>query len=219
MPIDSDNATYDSPAKERHVDFAVRWSGVFDNLDYGISHFHGTSREPRFNRVSIGGQTTLRPHYDLIDQTGLDAQLTTGSWLWKLEATTRSGHGDRFASGIGGVEYTFFQISGAADLGLIAEISRDDGDASRAPATLFENDIFIGARFTLNDDKDTATLGGFIVDRKTGETFMSLEADRRLSDNLKFEFEARLTLATPSNSVTHGIRNDDHFTLRLVRFF
>ena len=97
------------------MDFAVRSSKVFGDLDIGITHFHGTSREPRFNRVSNGGQTVFRPQYDLIDQTGLDAQLTIGPWLWKLEAMTRSGHGDRFVAGVGGVEYTLFQIVGAAD--------------------------------------------------------------------------------------------------------
>ena len=219
LPIDTDNPTYDSSAEELHVDFAVRWSGVFGNLDFGISHFRGTSREPRFNRVIDGGRTVVRPHYDLIDQTGLDAQFTIGPWLWKLEAISRSGHGDRFAAGVGGVEYTFFQIAGVADLGLIAEISQDGRDSSGAPATLNDNDVFVGVRLTLNDDRDTTALGGFVVDRLTGETLMSLEAERRLSDNWKFEFEARLTLNSPSNGFTRGIRNDDFSTLRLIRFF
>ena len=38
FPIDTDNATYDSSAKEFHVDFAARWSQVFGNMDIGISH-------------------------------------------------------------------------------------------------------------------------------------------------------------------------------------
>lgn len=219
LPFDTDEATYDSSLKELNVDFAGRWSQVFGDVDVGISHFHGTSREAHFNQVNDGGRTILGPHYDLIGQTGLDAQLTTGPWLWKLEAITRSGHGDRFAAGVGGLEYTFFQISGGADLGLIAEISQDGRDTSRAPATLNDNDIFAGARFTLNDDKDTSVLGGFVVDRLNGETLMSLEAERRLSDNWKLEFEARMTVNTPRDGFTQGIRHDDFLMFRLVRFF
>jgi hypothetical protein len=132
---------------------------------------------------------------------------------------TRSGHGDRFVAGVGGVEYTIFQISGAADLGLLAEISQDERDTDRAPRTPSDNDVFAGARLTLNDDKDTSALAGFVVDRLTGETLMSLETERRLSDSLKFELEARLTLITPENGFTQGIRNDDYFTLRLTKFF
>ncbi len=219
FPIDTDNATYDSAAEELHVDFAVRWSAVYGDLDLGVSHFRGTSREPRFIAVIDGGRTVLRPHYDQIDQTALDAQLTIGPWLWKLEAMTRSGHGDRFAAGIGGLEYTFFQIAGRADLGLIAEISEDDRDPARAPAVLSDNDVFVGLRLTLNDDKDTTALAGLAVDRLTGETLMSIEAERRLSDNWKFEFEARLIWNTSPDGIAHGIRNDDYFTLRLARFF
>jgi len=219
LPIDADNATYDSAAEELHVDFAARWSAVVGDLDLGVSHFHGTSREPRFIAVIDGGRTVLRPHYDQIDQTALDAQLTIGPWLWKLEAMTRSGHGDRFAAGIGGLEYTFFQIAGRADLGLIAEISEDDRDSARAPAVLSDNDVFVGLRLTLNDDRDTTALAGLAVDRLTGETLMSIEAERRLSDNWKFEFEARLIWNTSPDGIAHGIRNDDYFTLRLARFF
>ena len=219
LPFDTDRATYDSRAEQHHVDFAARWSRVFGDVDLGISHFHGTSREPRFDQVNDGGRLILRPHYDLIDQTALDAQFTTGPWLWKLEAMTRSGHGDRFGAAVGGVEFTFFQLIDRADLGLLAEISQDGRDTSRAPATLNDNDVFVGARFTLNDDKDSAVLGGFVIDRLSGETLMSLEAERRLTDNWKMEFAARLTVETPSDGLTQGIRHDDFFMLRLVRFF
>jgi hypothetical protein len=219
MPFVTGEATYDSSAKELNVDFAVRWSRVYGDVDVGLSHFHGTSREARFYLVNQGGRTILKPHYDLIDQTGLDVQLTSGAWLWKLEAITRSGHGDRFFAGVGGLEYTFYQIAGAADLGLIAEISEDGRDKSRAPVTLNDNDVFLGARLALNDDKDTSALAGIIVDRLTKETLMSFEAERRLTDNWKFEFEARVTTATPPDGATHGIRHDDFFMVRLVRFF
>ena len=127
--------------------------------------------------------------------------------------------GHRFAAGIGGLEYTFFQIAGRADLGLIAEISEDDRDSARAPAVLSDNDVFVGLRLTLNDDRDTTALAGLAVDRLTGETLMSIEAERRLSDNWKFEFEARLIWNTSPDGIAHGIRNDDFFTLRLARFF
>lgn len=224
LPFDNDRATYDSASEEAHVDFAARWSQVFGDVDVGLSQFIGTSREPRFNIVNDNGRMLLRPHYDQIDQTGLDVQLTTGPWLWKLEAISRGGHGDRFAAAVGGVEFTFFQIGGAellrqADLGLIAEISQDGRDESRTPAVLNDNDIFLGTRLALNDENDTTALGGFVIDRLTGETLFSMEAERRLSDNWKVEFEARTTLHTPSGAFATGIRHDDFFVLRFARFF
>ena len=224
LPFDNNRATYDSSAEEAHVDFAFRWSQVFGDIDVGLSQFVGTSREPRFNLVNDNGRMLLRPHYDQIDQTGLDIQLTTGPWLWKLEAISRGGHGDRFAAAVGGVEFTFFQLGGTemlkqADLGLIVEISQDGRDDTRAPATLNDNDIFLGTRLALNDENDTSALGGFVIDRLTGETLFSMESERRLSDNWKIEFEARTTLHTPKGAFTEGIRHDDYFMLRLARFF
>ena len=44
--IDNDLATYESGAKEWHLDFAARYSHSFGPLDLGLSVFDGTSREP-----------------------------------------------------------------------------------------------------------------------------------------------------------------------------
>ena len=224
LAFDNDRATYDSSSEEQHTDFAARWSHVIDDVDIGLSHFIGTSREPRFNQVNDGGRVLLRPHYDQIDQTGWDVQLTTGPWLWKLETMTRGGHGDRFVAGVGGVEYTIFQLGGLdflrqADLGLIAEISQDGRDDTRAPATLNDNDVFFGTRLALNDENDTSALGGFVIDRLTGETLFSVEYEQRLTDTWKLEFKAHTTLNTPRDGFTQGIRHDDYFVIRLTRFF
>lgn len=125
-PVRGRDATYDASGKARHVDLAGRWSRTFDDLDLAVSHFHGTRREPTFAIAVRDGKSVLIPHYDLIDQTGLEAQLTRGAWLWKLEAITRSGHGDRFAAAVAGFEYTLYQMAGTgADLGLLFEYQYD----------------------------------------------------------------------------------------------
>lgn len=220
LPIDGNNATYDSGAGARHVDFALRWSHVVGDWDIGLSHFRGSSREPRFvSGIGAGGQPVLVPHYDQIDQTGLDLQLTTGAWLWKLEAMTRGGHGGRFQAVVGGSEYTFHQLGGGnADLGLLAEYLYDGRDAD-APPTLADDDVFIGARLTLNDPQDSTLLAGAVIDRSSGATALSLEAERRLGDSWKLELEARLFFAAPPDDVLFGVRDDDHATLRLTRYF
>jgi hypothetical protein len=220
LPIDSDNATYESGAGAGHVDFAVRWSHVITDWDIGLSYFRGTSREPRFvPGVGAAGQPVLVPHYDQIDQTGLDVQLTTEAWLWKLEAMTRGGHGDRFLAVVGGFEYTFYQLDGGnADLGVLAEYLYDGRNAA-APATIADDDIFIGMRLALNDPQDSNLLAGAIVDRSSGATALSVEAERRLGDSWKLELEGRLFLAAPVDDVLFGIRDDDYVTLRLTRFF
>jgi hypothetical protein len=218
LPI-SDDVTYDAGAEAYHVDFAIRWAHSIGDFDIGLSHFHGTSREPRF-RVS-SGETELVPHYDLIDQTGFDLQYTKDAWLLKFEAIGRAGHGQYFPASVAGVEYTLFQIfESDADLGLLAEYLYDGRDDSAdAPGTPFQDDIFLGARLALNDEQDTSLLAGVIVDRVEGSTLATVEAERRLGQDWRLAVEARMFIGIDRADVLHGLRRDDVLTVRLSRFF
>lgn len=221
LAIAGDDATYDSSRQERAVDFAVRYSQVFGDVDLGISHFHGTSREPRLSVVRKGAGFELRPHYDRIDQTGIDVQYTADAWLWKFEAIGRSGHGEYFAATVAGAEYTFYQLwDSDADLGVLMEYLYDGRDDNGdAPATPFENDVFIGARLTLNDEDDTTFLAGGIIDVSDGSTLASLEASRRVGSDWKIEVEASAFMNISATDVLSGVRKDDYVTVRIIRFF
>lgn len=221
LPIDDDNPTYDSSAEDRHADLAVRWAHTIEDWDIGLAHFHGTSREPRLiPRIDASGRTVLVPQYDQIDQTSLDLQLTTDAWLWKLEAITRSGHGDRFLAAVGGFEYTLFGVlETSADLGLLAEYLYDGREDGTAPGTSADDDIFLGARLALNDEQDSAVLAGAIVDRTSQATLFFVEAERRLGDSWKIELESRFFLNVPGGDPLAGIRDDNVVTLRLTKFF
>jgi hypothetical protein len=218
------DSTYDSGAKNRHVDFAVRWSHAIGDLDVGLAHFHGTSREPRLLTVLRSDMALIStPHYDQIDQTSVDAQLTDGATLWKLEAMTRSGHGKRFAAAVAGLEHTIFDFwKSGADLGLLAEYlydGRENQDETKAPETALENDVFIGLRLTLNDEQNSAMLLGAVVDRVNQSTLISIEAERRIGDNWRGEINARLFRNVTNRDGLARIGNDGFVALRLSRFF
>jgi hypothetical protein len=220
LPIAVGDPTYDSGAENLHIDFALRWSHSFDDWDIGIAHFHGTSREPVLLPVTSNtGQMVLRPHYDLIDQTSLDAQYTNGPWLLKLEAMTRSGQGDRFFAAVGGFEYTFFGLmEGDSDLGLLAEYLHDGRD-DKAPQTPFDNDVFLGTRLVLNDMESTELLAGVVFDIENQERIFSLEFERRLTDNLSLEVEGQVYDNIDSDEVLSGFARDSFIELRLSYFF
>lgn len=155
----------------------------------------------------------------IIDQISVDAQWTRGATLWKLEALTRGGHGDRFLAAVAGVEHTFFNIGpGAADLGVLGEVMLDGRDEN-APFTAFDHDVFIGFRWAFNDIADTSILGGPVVDYESGEMIAFLEAERRVGDNWVVEVEARWLLNTDETAPLHGLRRDNFVTLRLSRYF
>ena len=82
-----------------------------------------------------------------------------------------------------------------------------------------DDDVFFGARYALNDSKDTSILGGAIIDRDTRATALLVEAERRINSHLKFEFEARLFTNTEPADPLYFFRNDSFLTTRLSYFF
>ena len=170
-------------------------------------------------RTNADGEEILNPHYDLIDQSGLDLQYTKEGWLWKLEAMTRTGHGRLFGAFTGGLEYTFYQIADSEmDLGVLAEYQFDDR-GGQAPATFADNDIFAGLRLTFNDIQDTAILGGVSVDNNTQSTFMFLEVERRVGNSWKVEVNTRLSTNIKYNSPEAAFKKDDYIQVRIARYF
>lgn len=216
LPVDTDNARYESGAKEKHVDFAARYSHYFGDWDVGLSAFHGTDREPVF--IVNSDNSRLVPIYNQITQGGLDLQYTIDAWLWKFEGIVRKGQGDTFTAAVGGFEYTFFQIHDAWDLGVLAEYQYDNRDF-RAPSTNAENDIFVGARLTLNDIEDTAVLAGMSFDLKTQEKFYNIEAERRIGDNYSVELRARFISDSEFGEPSYALENDDYLQIRFSRHF
>ncbi|MEK9134149.1 MAG: hypothetical protein AAB333_04745, partial [Pseudomonadota bacterium] len=184
-----------------------------------LSQFYGTAREPRLlPGVDSAGAPVLIPRYDLIHQTGLDMQLTEGSWLWKLEAIRRSGQGPTYSALTGGLEYTFTGVFGTSmDLGLIAEYLYDDRGAG-AP-TPFQDDVMTGLRLVTNDVQSSEVLLGVIDDRRSHARMFNLEASRRIGRHFKLSLDARAFAGAPATDPTFFWRRDDYVQLELARYF
>ena len=218
--VAADQSLFVGGASTRRIDLAARWAHTLGDWDVGLSHFYGTSRDPRFGlQIPLGGSgTELVPIYDLIHQTGLDAQLTRGGWLGKLEAIHRSGQGDAYSALTGGFEYTLIGVFGSvADLGLLAEYSRDS--RGQGTPSLFQNDLFVGSRLALNDVQSTALLVGGAIDLDTGSLFFSVEGDRRIADGWTIEIESRVFGNTEPTEPLFSFRRDDYLRIAAVRFF
>lgn len=217
--VDTDRAIYESGAGQDRVDFAARWSRYIGEWDLGVSHFHGTSREPRFELdASNPNDLVLIPVYDQIDQTGLDVQYTRGAWLWKLEAIHRSGQVETFNAATGGFEYTLYGILNSdMDLGLLAEYSYDGRpDSLQTP---FNDDLFTGLRLTLNDVQSTEALVGCVSDLEGSTRFCSVEASRRLGSSWVLSVEARTFSNVNTNDPLYSYRHDDYAQLELAWYF
>lgn len=183
LPIDTGATYYESDLEQWHPDFAVRYANNFGSTDLGLSFFHGTSREPEMKVKLTPVGLSAVPYYGIMAQAGLDVLHVQGDMIWKLEAITRWGQGDPFFATVAGFEYTFFDTRGSGiDVGLLGEYLYD-GRGREAPATVYDNDVFIGMRVTFNDEKDTNILLGGTVDLDNQEMFFNLDASRRIAEN------------------------------------
>ena len=212
-------AEFESAAKRNHVDFAIRYSTYTDNLDLGLYHFWGTARSPRIvTRVRAGNVIDLVPFYEIAHQTGLDAQLTHGNTLYKLELLHYSSDLEDYFAGVGGGEYTFVGIGETSmDLGILAEYHWDERGTSGP--SIFNHDLFGGVRLAANDVNDTQLLAGLITDMNNRSTMLNLEASRRLSNFWKVELEIRLFVDDSRNDPSFGLRNEDYIQLEFFRYF
>ena len=218
LPVDVDDADYESGAEEWHPDIALRYSHYVGDWDIGASYFYGTSREPRLTPNPTA--TRLIPRYDLINQLGVDLQYTKNAWLWKFEGIAREGQGDTFGAMVGGFEYTFYQVGeSAADVGVLAELQFDDRDEDEAPATAADHDLFLGARLALNDTQDTSLLAGTIIDLEDASTGLFVEAERRLGESWKIELESRWFINVDDENEAVIFERDSFVNLRLSWFF
>lgn len=217
--VDTDHVKYESNSKERHIDWAIRWSHNIREFDVGISHFSGTSREPRLvPSVDDLHNIRLTPLYDLIEQTSLDLQWTHESWLWKLETINRFGQEDRFIALTGGFEYTFVGVFNSdMDIGVLSEYLFDERkDNASVP---FENDLFAGIRFVLNDIQGTEMLVYTIHDLHNDGSLFNIEYSHRIGEDLKLNIEVQTFNNIPESDPLLGFRRDDFIQLTLDYYF
>ena len=218
--VDNERVSYESDARQWHLDLAARYSRSFGTLDVGMSVFDGTSRDPfPLPDGDRNGEPALVPYYEQIRQFGLDAQLTAGSWLFKLEAIRRSGARNRLggeedyvASAFGG-EYTFYSILGSAvDLSLLSEWNYDG--RGRNATNIFQNDLFLAARFAFNDVQSTEILTSIMEDLDTTTRVLTFELNRCISDQWSLAWRQ-----SPFSAPTKWIfpmRRDSFIELNLI---
>ena len=218
-PVDTNRARFEKNGIVRHLGYAVRWSHAVGDWDLGFSHFYGTSRDPvLIPEMDDGGNLRLVPFYPMINQTGLDVQVTKGSWLWKLESIVRDSKQETFFAATGGLEYTFFDVyQSGLDLGIVLEYLYDS--RGRSAPVVFQDDILAALRFGFNDTQSTEILAGVIFDRRSSAKFFNVEASRRLGDSWKLDLEVRLFNGSPGRDPAFVFRNDDHIRAELSYYF
>jgi len=208
--VDTDQALFESSEGRNHVDAAVRWSHYIGSFDVGIHYFRGTNRDPYFVAgTGENGDSALRPFYEQMDQVGLDFQYTGEGWLWKFEGIGRYTERQDYAAMVGGFEYTLYGLGGSnVDLGVLSEVHLDSrGSAAESP---LNKDLFVGGRFTWNDEADTNLVVGAFYDWDTNSTSGRVELETRLGQGVKLEVEAQIFADIQSDDAFFTLRRDSY---------
>ena len=156
-----------------------------------------------------------------------------GDWLWKLEAISRSGQGDRYTAATFGFEKSFVGVFDTrVDLGIVTEYLFDDrhGEAN----AIGDDDVALGVRLTANNVADSSALIVWVWDRDTDEMLTTLEASTRIGSHWKLVLEATifshgdrpadsapgyLFVLMDSKSELGFFQDEDFLKLELTRYF
>jgi len=214
LPISSE-ARYQSSDKAQHLDYALRYANGLDDWELAFSYFNGTDRAPQFQPQFSPTGVSLIPYYAQLQQVGLELQWVQEAWLWKLEAVQRQqDQGDSNASALG-LEYSLVGLfESAADLTLISEWMQDSRERS-----LFDNDLMMGLRLTLNDEQSSQLLLLATRDLDTDETLLTLQGSRRLGDSFTLSVEGSAFMNLPRESAIYSLRRDDFVSGTLAWHF
>jgi hypothetical protein len=220
IPVDTDQAVYESGSEQQHLDLALRYSTTVVNADIGLYYFNGTGRDPALLlTLDQTNSPVLFPYYQQIGQAGLDLQLVAGEWLLKGEAYYRTGQSRSYAATTFGFEYTVIGIAETMmDLGLIGEYVFDDRDNGWLP-TIYENDIMGGLRLSVNDMDDSSILLGVIRDLNSGSTIIGIEASRRLGDSIRLNLDASFFIDMAFQDPAFSLAQDDFVSLEVIWYW
>lgn len=218
--ISTHHAEYQANEKDRHIDLALRWSQSIDVIDMGIYWFKGTNREPvlQLHTNSINNKSELTPYYNQMTQFGIDLQATIDAWLWKLEIINRDTDLAQFSAVQGGLEFTHYGVMDSAiDAGLLLEYGWDERHKDNASVS--QNDIYAGTRFTLNDAASSALLVGVSFDNDYQSKSFLIEGSRRLGDSWKLALDLRAFNANKKDDPLISLRKDNRIQFTLERYF
>jgi hypothetical protein len=218
LPVDADEARFESSNEQSHVDYALRYTHFLGDTEWGFSWFDGTSRDPQYQQTLVGGSSVLVPYYAQITQVGFDLQSLIGDWIWKWEVIHRDQKSGAYSATTAGFEYTFYGVfDSAVDMGTLLEYSHDSRNDDEAGP--LNNDLFGGLRFAFNDVQSTEILGGAFVDVENGSKMLRVEASRRIGDSWKLTGEMQVFTSIDDEDVIKAFERDDFLLIELARYF
>lgn len=171
-------------------------------MDYAFIYENGydSQRYYTYNVVPNLFSMTTNENAYLVNKFMTYDTLAIGSTLYKLEAVYTDVMNDKIISDyyhIGlGLEHTISQFHNEANLGLIAEYYKYDAFNKNKYNDLdlfevYQNDFFLGARYSFNEGNNASIIGGGIFDMDYNEQMYYLEYEGRIADTFTMNIDYR----------------------------
>ena len=212
MPVSS--AQFAHAKGSEASDQALRYANSIGDIDYALSIFDGTAREPLFIVQELD-PPTIAPYYERMRSVGLELQYTGESILYKFEGLTGTQSGKDFDALVLGTEKTVYTIFETQwDMGVLFEYQYDD----RAQAQINQM-IVSGVRLTANDEFDTSIVLLYTSDKDLNQSLIGLEASRRLRSGMTLDFNYLLYQSDGQDLPFYSLIDDSEFSLKLGYYF
>jgi len=200
--------------------YALRYEANIGISDIGFYGYIGPSREAAL----VQNGASVSPYYAWVKQVGIDAQLTYGAAVGKFEIRHTQSQLDRtgartdgFAASIG-AEYAFYGVfASSSDITTAIEYAWDQ----RGPQAwqTAQNDLFVGARWSLQNIADTQFEIGFQKDFDFDTTALRFGFKHRIADGFTVKTEAMLWRDTDPADLAFGLSQDSHVRMTLEMSF
>ncbi|WP_345985799.1 hypothetical protein WCX49_01410 [Sulfurimonas sp. HSL-1656] len=186
-----------STETEYPLDYAVILQRGYDSQRYFLA---GDPVITPIDLITYTYTVPLAEHAYRVNKAMTYDTLVVGDTLFKLEALFADVIDDDRISDYyhvaAGMEHTVVQVYGEADLGLLAEYYRYETTEKGKYTDLdlfevFQNDLFLGLRISLNDVNSASLVGGVVADLEYDEQSYYAEYETRLFDSFKLNVDYR----------------------------
>ena len=184
------------------------YSGDY-SLDYAFIYQNGYDSQRYLSKSS----DTYTQHAYLVNKFMTYNTVVLDSTLYKIEAIYTNVLDDQQVSDYVhialGLEHTLEQLEDGTEIGLIAEYYYYDTFEKNRLSDLdlsqsFQNDLFLGLRYSLNDVADSSAVGGVIIDTQYDEQSYYVELETRVNDTFKVKVDYRYIEPSKSTNTVYA---------------
>ncbi|PHS59243.1 MAG: hypothetical protein COB17_01600 [Sulfurimonas sp.] len=203
------------------LDFAFIYENGYDSQRYF------TASKP--SNLSLSSPITYVQNAYLVNKFMTYSTLVVDATLIKLEALYANVNEDK---NIGdyihialGFEHTIENFYNKAALGIIAEYYRYENLESNKYNDLqlskvFQNDLFLGLRYSFNNAEDATILGGLVLDTQYDEQTYYMKYESRVGDSFKIYLDYYLVRASKDYATAYSfLGNHQRIGLNIAYYF